>query len=146
MELINTYNVVFEACTGKDVLRAPEVRITSDSEEKIIRVSERIIANSCLMSTAKVNAVSTDSISLEIANRSDISAKIIDLEKKIDSLKEEQSKHQDELNDLTVQSEKPDDYETKVRELSNKIIQLRNEIKDAKFQLHGNIYEVYKNS
>ena len=96
--------------------------------------------------TAKINAVSADSIYLEIANRSDISVKITDLEKKIDSLKEEQSKYQDELNDLTVQSEKPEDYETKVRELSNKIIQLRNEIKDAKFQLHGNIYEVYKNS
>ena len=52
-EMGTTYNVVFEACTGKDVLRAPEVRIISDSEEKIIRVFERIIANSCLMSLPK---------------------------------------------------------------------------------------------
>ena len=142
---LSLYNVVFEACTGKDVLRAPEVKITSDSDEKTVRVSERIIVNTCLMSTAKINAKDVGSITLEIANRSDISVKIVELEKKIDSLSEEQSKYQGELNKLVVQSEKPTDYEKQVTELSNKIIQLRNEIKDVKFQLYGSQYEVYKN-
>lgn len=141
---LSLYNVVFEACTGKDVLRAPEVKVTSDSEEKIIRISERIIANSCQMSAAKINAKDTKSITLEIANRADISVKITDLEKKIDALIEEQSKHQMSLNKIVVQSEKPLDYEQKVSELSAKIIQLRNEIRDAKFQLYGSMYEVYK--
>lgn len=138
------YNVVFEACTGKDVLRAPEVKVTSDSEEKTIRISERIIANSCQMSAAKINAKDTKSITLEIANRGDISVKITELEKKIDLLIAEQSKYQMELNKLVVQSDKPADYEQKVSELSGKIIQLRNEIRDAKFQLYGSMYEVYK--
>ena len=142
---LSLYNVVFEACTGKDVLRAPEVRVTSDSEEKVIRIAERIIANSCQMSTAKINANDAKSITLEIANRSDISVKITELEKKIDSLIQEQIKHQTELNKLVVQSEKPADFEQKVTELSNKIIQLRNEIRDAKFQMHGSMYEIYKN-
>ena len=141
---LNLHNVVFEACTGKEVLRAPEVKVTSDSEEKTIRISERIIANSCQMSAAKINAKDTKSITLEIANRGDISVKITDLEKKIDSLIVEQNKHQMELNKLVVQSEKPADYEQKVSELSEKIIQLRNEIRDAKFQLYGMIYDVYK--
>jgi len=144
-EGMSLYNVVFEACTGKDVLRAPEVKVTSDSEEKTLRISERIIANSCQMSAAKINAKDTKSITLEIANRADVSVKIIELEKKIDSLIEEQSKHQMSLNKLAVQSDKPADYEQKVSELSAKIIQLRNEIRDAKFQLYGNMYEVYKN-
>jgi hypothetical protein len=142
---LSLYNVVFEACTGKDVLRTPEVKVTSDSDEKTVRVSERIIANTCLMSTAKINAKDVGSITLEIANRSDISVKIVQLEKKIDSLLEEQSKNQSQLNKLVVQSEKPADYEKQVTELSNKIIQLRNEIRDAKFQLYGSQYEVYKN-
>lgn len=142
---LSVYNVVFEACTGNEVLRAPEVRITSDSEEKTVRVSERIIANTCLMSTAKINAKDVGSISLEIANRSDISIKITELEKKLDSLVEEQSKHQSELNNLVVLLEKPEDYEQKVTELANKIIDLRNQIRDAKFQLYGSQYEVYKN-
>ena len=120
---LNLHNVVFEACTGKEVLRAPEVKVTSDSEEKTIRISERIIANSCQMSAAKINAKDTKSIMLEIANRGDISVKITDLEKKIDSLIVEQNKHQMELNKLVVQSEKPADYEKQVTELSNKIIQ-----------------------
>ncbi|MDH3339915.1 MAG: hypothetical protein OEL84_01370 [Nitrosopumilus sp.] len=141
---LSLYNVVFEACTGKDVLRAPEVKVTSDSEEKTIQISERIIANSCQMSAAKINAKDTKSITLEIANRADISVKITDLEKKIDSLIVEQSKYQMELNKLVVQSDKPADYEQKVSELSSKIIQLRNEIRDAKFQLHGSMYEIYK--
>ena len=141
---LGVYNVIFEACAGKDVLRVPEVRVSSDSEEKIVKIAERIIANSCQMSTAKINAKDVSSITLEIANRADISVKITDLEKKIDSLIKEQIKHQTELNKLVVLSDKPTDYEQKVSELSAKIIQLRNEIRDAKFQLHGSVYEIYK--
>jgi hypothetical protein len=139
------YNVVFEACAGKDIVRIPEVKVTSDREEKTIRVSERIIANSCQMSTAKINAIDAKSITTEIVNRSDISINITELEKKIDTLSEEQSKYQLELNKLAIQSEKPEGYEQKIAELSGKIIQLRSEIRDAKFQLYGNMYEIYKN-
>ncbi len=71
--------------------------------------------------------------------------KITDLEQKIDMLVEEQAKHQTELNKLAVLSEKPAYYEQKVTEHSNKIIQLRNEIREAKFQLYGSMCEVYKN-
>ena len=141
---LKTYNVVFEACTGKDVLRAPEVRVNSDSDEKTIRIAEKIIVNSCQMSTAKINAKDAKSITLEIANRADVSVKITDLEKKIDSLINEQVKHQMELNKLVVLSDKPADYTQKVSELSEKIIQLRNEIRDAKSQLYASIYDVYK--
>lgn len=140
---LKLYNVVFDACSGDDVLRVPEVRIKSDSEEKVIRIAEKIIANSCQMSAGKINAVDIKSITIEIANRSDISAKIIELESTITRLIEEQSNHQNELNRLVVLSEKPTDYEQKVTELSSKIIQLRNEIRDIKFQLYGNLYEIY---
>lgn len=138
------HNVVFEACAGKEVLRAPEVRINSDMEEKVIKISEKIIANSCQMSTAKINAKDPNSITLSIANRSDISLKITQLENTITKLSEEQRTYQVELNKLVSQSEKPTDYEKKVTELSNKIIQLRNEIRDIKFQLYGSLYEIYK--
>lgn len=138
------HNVVFEACAGNEVIRAPEVRVTSDMEEKVIRVSERIIANSCQMSTAKINANDPNSISIVIANRSDISLKITELEMEITSLSDEQRTYQTELNQLVVLSEKPADYEKKVTDLSNKIIQLRNEIRDLKFQLYGSLYEIYK--
>ena len=139
------YNVVFEACTGKEILRAPEVKVTSDTEEKVVRVSERIIPNTCLLSTAKINVKDISSVALEIANRSDISVKITELEQKIDSLKDEQLQYQTELNKLIFQSEKPADYEQRVTEISDKIIQLRAQINDAKFQLYGSQYEVYKN-
>lgn len=141
---VKLYNVVFEACSGNDVLRAPEVRIKSDNEEKVIRIAEKIIPNSCQMSAVKINAANTNSITLEIANRSDLSAKIVELEKQIESLIGEQSTYQMELNKLVVQSDKPADYEQKVSELSAKIIKLRDEIRNAKFQLYGSMYEVYK--
>ncbi|MGY5149289.1 MAG: hypothetical protein ACW9W3_04425 [Candidatus Nitrosopumilus sp. bin_68KS] len=141
---VKLYNVVFEACSGNDVLRAPEVRIKSDNEEKVIRIAEKIIPNSCQMSAVKINAVDTKTITLEIANRSDLSAKIVELEKQIEALVGEQSSYQMELNKLVVQSDKPVDYEQKVSELSAKIIKLRDQIRDAKFQLYGSMYEVYK--
>ena len=138
------HNVVFEACSGNEVIRVPEVKMTSDTEEKTIRVSEKIIANSCLMSMGKINANDPSSIKLEIANRSDISMKITELENLIGNLSEEQRTYQMELNKLVVQSEKPANFEQNVAELSNKIIDLRNKIKDAKLQLYGNQYEVYR--
>ncbi|NNL58017.1 MAG: hypothetical protein HKP31_00855 [Nitrosopumilus sp.] len=141
---LKLYNVVFEACAGNEVVRAPEVKITSDTEEKIIRVSERIIANSCQMSAGKINTVDINSIKLELANRSDISAKITQLEKNIEMLLDEQSTYQIQLNKLVVKSERPADFEQKVTEWSTKIIKLRNDIRDAKFQLYGSIYEIYK--
>ncbi len=141
---LKLYNVVFEACAGKETVRAPEVKVTSDSEEKTVRVSEKIIPNSCQMSTAKINAVDTKSITIELANRADISEKISNLEKNIEMLLDEQSTYQIQLNKLVVQSDKPADFEQKVTELSNKIIKLRNEIRDAKFQMYGSMYEIYK--
>ncbi|MHA7648198.1 hypothetical protein [Nitrosopumilus sp. S4] len=141
---LKLYNVVFEACAGNEVVRAPEVKITSDTEEKIIRVSEKIIANSCQMSAGKINTVDINSIKIELANRSDISAKITQLEKNIEMLLDEQSTYQIQLNKLVVSSEKPADFEQKVTELSTKIIKLRNDIRDAKFQLYGSMYEIYK--
>ena len=138
------HNVVFEACSGNEVIRVPEVKITSDTEEKTIRVSEKIIANSCLMSMGKINAKDPASIKLEIANRSDISMKVTELEELIGQLSDEQRTYQMDLNKLVVQSEKPANFEQKVAELSNKIIDLRNKIKDAKLQLYGNQYEVYR--
>lgn len=141
---LRQYDVIFEACTGNQVLRAPEVKATSDSGEKVIRISERIIANSCQMSALKINAQDTKSIKLEIANRSDISAKIVELDKMIETLSVEQRTYQVELNHLVTQSDKPADYEQKIRDLSNKIIQLRNDINNAKFQMYGNMYGIYK--
>ena len=139
------YNVVFEACSEKDVLRVPEVKVTSDSDEKIIRIAEKIIAESCQMSTVKVNAIDPDSIKLIIVDRSDISRNIIALEKEMSRLLGELTKYQSELNKIVVQSEKDVDYEKKVLDLSNNIIKLRDEIKDVKFRLYGSVYEVYKN-
>ncbi|MGY5148285.1 MAG: hypothetical protein ACW9W4_09845 [Candidatus Nitrosopumilus sp. bin_7KS] len=141
---VKLYNVVFEACSGNDVLRAPEVRISSDNEEKTIKIAERIIANSCQMSAGKINALDANSISLQIANRADVSAKIIQLESNIGILLDEQVQYQNELNKLVVLSVKPANYEEKVTELSSKIIDLRNQMRDLKFQLYGNLYEVYK--
>ena len=146
MSEIKTYNVVFEACTDKEGLRVPEVKVASDSDDKIVRIAEKIIANSCQMSNVKVNAVDSDSIKLILADRSDISSNILDLEKEIERLTGELVKHQTELNKIVVQSEKDADYEKRVIELSENIIQLRNEIKDTKFRLYGSIYEVYRNS
>ena len=141
---LRQYDVIFEACAGNQVLRAPEVKASSDSEEKVIRIAEKIIANSCQMSSLKINAQDTKSIRLEIANRSDISSKISEFDKIIETLSVEQRTYQVELNHLVTQSEKPADYEQKVRELSNKIMTLRNDINTAKFQMYGSMYEIYK--
>ena len=138
------YNVVFEACSEKEVIRAPEITISSDMEEKTIKVAEKIIAESCQMSTGKIKANDAKSITVSIAHTADTSQKIRELEKIIQIKSEEQRTYQLELNQLVVQSQKPADFEQKLAELGNKIIQLRNEIRDSKFQIYGTLYETYK--
>ena len=69
------YNVVFEACAGNDVIRAPLIQVTSDLENKGIKLADKISPNSCQLGTAKIIADNSEGITAVFANTGDVSAK-----------------------------------------------------------------------
>jgi len=139
------YNVVFEACAGKDIIRAPLVQVTSDLETKTIKLSEKISPNSCQVSTAKITADNKDSITAAFGNTGDVSAKVSELDSKIVELQQTIQAQKKALNELTHLAPRPSDFNEKAIEISNKIIELRNQINDLKTQLHSILFRFYEN-
>ena len=98
---LKRYDVVFEACTGKDTVRLPVIEIVSDSATTTVKLIDRIIPNSCQVGIGKINALDSESIKPQISANSKTSADIVKLEKKIDQLEKDLSDQRKTLNQLT---------------------------------------------
>jgi predicted nucleic acid-binding Zn-ribbon protein len=139
------YNVVFEACAGKDIIRTPLVQVTSDIETKIVKLSEKISPNSCQISTAKITANDKDGITAAFGNTGDLSSKVSELDSKIVELQQTIQAQKKALNELTHLAPRPSDFNEQAINISNKIIDLRNQINELKTQLHSILFGFYEN-
>ena len=83
-ENASAYNTVFEICAGDTTLRLPIVELSSDIGNTTVKMAEKIIANSCQMTTGKIAAVNPNTISIKLAGQTSSSSDVITLEKKID--------------------------------------------------------------
>lgn len=139
------YNVVFEACAGTTAIRAPLVEVTSDIEEKGVKLAEKISPKSCQMGTAKIIADNPETITTKFADVGDVSNKVSELETKIDELQKTISSEKRALNELVHMKPRPNDFNQKSIEISDKIINLRTQINDLKTQLHSILFVFYEN-
>ena len=135
-----SYNYIFEACAKSNLIRTPEVLITSDSETKSVKLSERIQPNSCQTSATIIKATDTNSIKASLVKKLDISIIVGDLESKVTELKEKLAVEKKALADLAKQSPAPSDLKKKVTEKTDKIILLRGELNTARADLQKNQY------
>ena len=139
------FNVIFEVCTDKNILRMPVVEISSDLEKKTVRMAEKIVANSCQVTTTKIIANNADSISILLAGQTDTSDTIVELERKIISLKESMAIEQRKLGSAATSSTISDEERRTTLAQSTKIVEdLRKEINEVKIQLHKILLEVYR--
>lgn len=144
-EGISAYNVAFEICTDKNVLRIPVVELSSDIETKSVKMADKVPVNSCQMTTAKINAKDANSISVLLAGQSATSSTILELEKKINDLKGVMKIEQDSLNAISTSSSiSKEEKQSSINESSTKIIELRNELNAAKVELHKILLQVYR--
>ncbi|WP_420544588.1 hypothetical protein [Nitrosopumilus sp.] len=144
-EGIMAFNVVFEVCTKDDVLRIPVVELSSDAESKTVRMAEKIVANSCQVTTSKINAINPNSISITLAGQTSTSSTIMELEVKIRDLQDLMQLEQQRLNSiLTSSTLDKNEQQTAINESSEKVMDLQKQINQAKIDLHKILLEVYQ--
>jgi len=139
------YNVVFEICTDHNPLRIPVVELSSDIASKTVKMAEKIVRNSCQISTGKINALSANSIIIQLAGQTQSSDNITALEKKIESIKDEMVVEQKRLTvALTSSSITKEERQIIISEATDKSIELRKDLNSVKVELHKILLEVYR--
>ena len=135
-ENLKRFDVVFEACAGKDTVRLPIIEVSSDSQWVPVQLIERIIPNSCQVGIAKINALDSESIITRISGDSAVSKQITTLEKQIDSL---QTSLADKRSDLGVLVSKQLDSngQQMAEKLTSEISELRADLLETRAKLYG---------
>lgn len=139
------YNAIFEICTDSNSLRIPIVELTSDVGMTTVKMAEKIAKDSCQVSTGKINAISANSIAIQMAGQTQSSEMILELEKKIDSLKDQMKDEQEKLNSVSVSSSiSKEERAIAISESTIKIQELRMELNSSKGELHKILLQVYR--
>jgi predicted nucleic acid-binding Zn-ribbon protein len=141
------YNVVFEACAGQVIVRAPMVNVESDTEKVSVNLANKISPNSCQLSTAQIKASKPDSIIVKLANTGETSSKVTDLENKITQLQQNVADAKKQLNELVrlAPEKRPADFDVKVNALTIKISDWREQINNNKTTLYRFLSGFYQN-
>ncbi|MFB5615297.1 MAG: hypothetical protein ACE5RI_09450, partial [Candidatus Nitrosomaritimum yanchengensis] len=98
----------------------------------------------CQLTSAKISATDSESISIKVAGNADSSNKAVDLEAKIADLQKQLTISKNILKDLVHDSDRPEDFNEKVTSQVEKISKLRNDIISAKSQLSKILYQTYR--
>lgn len=139
----SSYNYVFEICAGESILY-PELLVRSDSEAKSIRIGESLDANSCQTSSTIIRAADKDSIIGTIVADGDIPKLLAELDSNVLMIQEDIAKNKKDLVEITNQIPPPDNFEQKVSEITNRIVNLKNELNHAKEEFNILKYMVYE--
>ncbi|QUC65715.1 hypothetical protein NsoK4_06730 [Nitrosopumilus sp. K4] len=137
------YDVVFEACAGKTTVRLPVVTIISDTNSANIKLGDKISANSCQMTSAKIEANDKSSISVMPAGNEKSSNKAANLEMMIGSLQNELVQEKQRLKALIHNSDRPDNFKELLDAQVSKIVELRKQITNAKAEFNKILYQTY---
>ena len=130
---ISSYDLVFEVCATTTIY-APDVLITSDSQTKRYELVETVDADSCVISATNIKAAKSDSIKVTLQNKGDISAKVIQLQNDLNSLKDQLSIARQSLKDpMTPDAQKH----------GEKIADLRKQINDKRDDLYRLLYSIH---
>ena len=140
----SSYRFVFEACTGESNILFPEILVRSDSEAKSIKLGETLEPNSCKTSTTSIRAGDKNSIQGMIIAEGDIPKLLTELDSNVLKIQEEIAKNKKDLVEITNQNPPPDNFKQKVSEITNKIVNLKNELNQAKEEFNIIKYITYE--
>ena len=137
------YDVIFEACAGSKTIRLPVVTINSDIQKINVKLGDKISANTCQMTSAKIEAVYQSSISIVNSENTTSSNRTAELEVLIGSLQNELVKEKQSLKSLVHDSNRADNFTEQLDAQVTKIVELRNQITNAKAELNKILYMTY---
>ncbi len=139
------YDFVFEVCALGKTIYAPEILVKSDSDAQRVELASNIDANTCHTTSTIVKAANPDSITGTLENKGGISANIVMLESKITELSQKLEVEKKILNDLVKVDTKSDESKAKISDSNNKLIQLRQELNDARADYSRFLFVIYAN-
>ena len=137
------YDVVFEVCAGKNTVRLPVVTINSDLQTTNVKIGDKISANSCQMSSGKIQAEDKESINIAPAGNEASSNKAANLEMLIGSMQNELVQEKQKLKSLIHNPDRPENFDELLESHVTKIIELRNQITNAKAEFSKILYLTY---
>ena len=133
---LDRFNVVFEACSGKETVRLPIITVISDSDEVTVKLIERIIPNSCQVGVVKINAVDSETITTKITGNSSLSKEIVNMEKRIEKMQSSLADKKSELNQIiSKQMDRP--TKILVWQMLGEIRDLRDDLLENRTKLYG---------
>ena len=132
---LKRFNVVFEACAGKQSVRLPIISVTSDSDSVDVKLIDRIIPESCQVGVTRINATDSESIELNITN-SQISNVVSNLENEIDTLQSLLADKRSSLG-LLVSKQLDAEGEKAAEQLALEISKLRADLLETRAKLYS---------
>lgn len=138
-----TYDAIFEACAGPTTIRLPVITVTSDKQSLKVKLGDKISANSCQMTSVKIEADNKDTITATPAGNLDSSNKASDLELQIISLQQELNLEKQDLKTLIHNPTRSDNFMEQLDGHVFKISELRKMITEAKAEFNKILYATY---
>lgn len=133
---LKRFNVVFEACAGKQEVRLPIINVASDSDSVDVKLIERIIPESCQVGVTRVNAVDSESIEVKISGNSYLSKVVSTLEEKINNLETDLADKRSSLG-LLVSKQLDAEGEKVAAQLASNISKLRTDLLETRSELYS---------
>ncbi|GBH34291.1 hypothetical protein NZNM25_10820 [Nitrosopumilus zosterae] len=137
------YDAIFEVCAGSTTIKLPVIKVTSDKQSQTIKMGDKISANSCQMTSVKIEANDKSTISVTPAGNADSSNKASDLEVRINSLQASMIQEKQTLKSLIHNPDRPENFVELVDTHVIKIIELRNQLILAKAEFSKIMYQTY---
>ncbi|WP_225866851.1 hypothetical protein [Nitrosopumilus zosterae] len=137
------FDAIFEVCAGDTTVRLPVVTITSDKQTIKIKLGDKVSANSCQMTSGKIEADDKSSINITPAGNASSSNKVTELEMLIGSLTGQMVKEKQVLKDLVHDSNRASNFTELFDAQVSKIVELRNQITNAKAEFSKILYLTY---
>lgn len=132
----NNHSVVFRVCAEETIMRSPEVKISSDIEEKNIRLSQEIQPNTCRQTASTIKASDPSTINLKKVDKTDLNKMVTEAENKVLKIRSEISDKNAELEKIvaTIPEDRPAQItiNQKVNTITLELVQLRKELQEAK--------------
>ena len=140
------FSIIFEICSEENDVVEPEIIIISDTETKSEELGLILEPNSCSISSAVITAKDQESIKMFLVNTSNLPFDLSELQSRIEVLQEEIDLEKEKIISLVESEQRLEGYESEISKITDKIINLREELNDARLKLQMENYILHEAS